>query len=85
MEPIGIFLEKYRRGEAGATLVKKTLLKIISGVVGVEIDVAAATLRGGAVYLNVSPVAHSEIFIKKAAIITAFNQQFPKSKILSIR
>ena len=85
MEQIGIFLEKYRQGEVEASLVKKTLLKIISEAIGAEIESAAATLRGGALYLNVSPSARSEIFIKKEVIISTFNQQFPKAKISAIR
>ncbi|MEI6478963.1 MAG: hypothetical protein WCO18_01580, partial [bacterium] len=61
------------------------IARIISEVIGEEINESLVNEKNGIIFLQISPMSKTQIFMKKDKIINTLNEQRPNLNVKDIR
>ncbi|MEI8338132.1 MAG: hypothetical protein WCF92_03230 [bacterium] len=84
MQLISSFLEKFKNLK-DPKQDRTDIASIISGVIGEEINESLVNEKNGIIFLQISPMLKTQIFMNKEKIIQILNSEKPKLNIKDIR
>jgi len=79
MQQVGGFLDRLRKILGDRVISKKTIQKIIMDKVGLLIPEKELLIKNNTLKIRTSPIVRSEVFLKKAELISFFSQT-PETK-----
>jgi len=63
----------------------ETIRKIVSEIIGVDINAKDVTIKNGVIFLNIKPIYKNEVFLKQEQIAIKLEEVFGMDKFTTIR
>lgn len=83
--PIGSFLEKFKKIIFQKEETHEIVVKTISGVISHPVKKEIVKIKGAYIYVQGSPILRSEILIHKKEILTMLKSLLPNNNFLDIK
>ena len=79
------FLGKFKKLVSDKKKIKETLIKIVSEAISCKVDKQAIRIKNGYIYIQESPILHSEVLVHKQQILEKIKEILPESNFIDIK
>lgn len=82
---ISLYLEKFKEILGGETMIRDTIIRVISEKTGATIDPKDVSIKNGTVRIQGSSYLKNEVYMNKEEIIEALSRLIPIGKVIDIK